>query len=102
MARMARSPALSQADWLGACRAAAAGLRDVLRAHPTSRERIVETGTLGEGGDRTLVIDQQSEDIVFAQLERLHDQGARFTAVSEERGIVDFGDDGVLVVIDPI
>ena len=99
---MASSPALSQADWLGACRAAVAGLRGVLEDHPTSRERIVETGTLGEGGDRTLVIDQQAEDIVFEQLERLHDAGARFTAVSEERGVVDFGDDGVLAVIDPI
>ena len=48
------------------------------------------------------MIDQQAEDIVFAELERLHDAGARFTAVSEERGVVDFGDDGVLVVIDPI
>src|SRR5204863_55928 len=102
MARMASSPAVSQADWLGACRAAVAGLRAVLRAHPTSRERVIETGTRGEGGDRTLVIDQQAEDIVFEQLERLHDAGARFTAVSEERGVVDFGGDGVLVVIDPI
>ena len=99
---MARSPALSQADWLGACRAAVAGLREVMREHPTSTERVVETGSRGEGGDRTLVIDQQAEDIVFEQLERLHDAGARFTAVSEERGVVDFGDDGVLVVIDPI
>src|SRR5438132_11191162 len=102
MARMPTSPALSQADWLGACRAAVTGLRAVLRDHPTSRERVVETGTTGGGGDRTLVIDQQAEDIVFDQLERLHDAGARFTAISEERGVVDFGDDGVLVVIDPI
>src|SRR6478735_5241957 len=83
MARMASSPAVSQADWLGACRAAVAGLREVLREHPTSRERVIETGTLGGGGDRTLVIDQQAEDIVFEQLERLHDAGARFTAVSD-------------------
>jgi myo-inositol-1(or 4)-monophosphatase len=102
MAPMAGSSALSHADWLGACRAAVAGLRAVLAEHPTSRERVIETGTLGEGGDRTLVIDQQAEDIVFEQLERLHDGGARFTAVSEERGVVDFGDDGLLVVIDPI
>src|SRR3954467_15550658 len=102
MALMAGSPARTQADWLGACRAAVEGLRCVLREHPTSRERIIETGTTGGGGDRTLVIDQQAEDIVFEQLERLHDGGARFTAVSEERGVVDFGDDGVLVVIDPI
>ena len=39
---------------------------------------------------------------VFTELERLHDDGARFTAVSEERGLVDFGDSDVLVVIDPI
>jgi myo-inositol-1(or 4)-monophosphatase len=102
MARMASSPAVSQADWLGACRAAVAGLRDVLHDNPTSRERVLETGTRGKGGDRTLVIDQLAEDIVFEQLERAHDAGARFTAVSEERGVVDFGDGGVLVVIDPI
>jgi len=102
MALMASSPVLTQADWLGACRAAVSGLRDVLHHHPTSRERIVETGTRGEGGDRTLVIDQEAEDIVFEQLQRLNDAGARFTAISEERGEVDFGGDGVLVVIDPI
>jgi myo-inositol-1(or 4)-monophosphatase len=99
---MASSPALEEADWLGACRSAVAGLRAVLREHPTSRERVIETGTTGEGGDLTLVIDQQAEDVVFRELERLHDSGARFTAISEERGVVDFGDDGILVVIDPI
>jgi myo-inositol-1(or 4)-monophosphatase len=89
-------------DWLGACRRAAQGLRDVLVDHPTSRERVVETGERGGGGDQTLVIDAEAEDAVFGQLERLHADGARFTAVSEERGYVDFGDPGVLVVIDPI
>src|SRR3954463_4100624 len=102
MALMASSPVLTQADWLGACRAAVSGLRAALHPPPTSRERIVETGTRGEGGDRTLVIDQEAEDIVFEQLQRLSDAGARFTAISEERGEVDFGGDGVLVVIDPI
>src|ERR671937_1279906 len=89
-------------DWLGACRGAARGLRTVLDDHPTSRERIVETGERGEGGDRTLVIDAAAEDAVFGELERLHDDGARFTAVAEERGFVDFGDPDALVVIDPI
>jgi len=92
-----------QADWLGTCRRAVRGLRGVLDEHPTSRERIVETGERGGGGDRTLVIDRQVEDIVFDELERLHDEeGLRFCAVSEERGMVDFGGDGVRVVIDPI
>jgi myo-inositol-1(or 4)-monophosphatase len=94
--------ALLAFDWLGACRRAAQGLREVLADHPTSRERVVETGERGGGGDRTLVIDAQAEDAVFGELERLHADGARFTAVSEERGYVDFGDPAVLVVIDPI
>lgn len=99
---MAISPEALTADWLGACRRSADGLRHVLRERPTSRERIEETGERGEGGDRTLIIDQQSEDRVFAELEKLHDAGARFQAVSEERGLVDFGSDDVTVVIDPI
>src|SRR4051794_18269350 len=102
MAVMGPSSAVRAADWLGACRATVAQLQAILREHPTSRERTVETGTVGEGGDHTLVIDELAEDAIFRELERLHDGGARFTAVSEERGEVDFGDDGILVVIDPI
>ena len=94
--------ALLSHDWLGACRRAAEGLRTVLREHPTSTERVIETGDRGEGGDLTLVIDAAAEDAVFAELERLHRDGARFTAVSEERGFVDFGDPQVRVVVDPI
>lgn len=92
------------ADWLGTCRAAVAGLRTVLRDSPRTRQRAVETGERGEGGDRTLVIDRDAESVVFAQLDALHAAGHRFTAVSEERGEVDYGGgpDGVRVVIDPI
>ncbi|MEA2191439.1 MAG: monophosphatase [Solirubrobacteraceae bacterium] len=102
MPSMPSVPSALQADWLTACRTAVAGMRTVLEDHPTSRERIVETGDRGEGGDRTLVIDQQAEDAVFAQLDALHDAGARFQAVSEERGIVDYGSEDVRVVIDPL
>ena len=89
-------------DWLGACRRSVAAIRTMLADKPTIAERVIETGTRGEGGDRTLEIDQAAEDVVFAELQRLHDAGARFTAVSEERGVVDFGSDALLVVIDPI
>jgi myo-inositol-1(or 4)-monophosphatase len=99
---MSSPPCALAADWIGACRAAVQGMRDVLAEHPTSSDRVVETGTRGEGGDRTLVIDELAEDAVFAQLDALHEAGARFTAVSEERGIVDYGSDDVLVVIDPL
>ena len=90
------------ADWLAACRGAVEGLHDVLDAHPRTRQRAVETGDRGEGGDRTLVIDEGAEHAVFAQLDALHAAGHRFTAVSEERGEVDYGDGEIRVVIDPI
>jgi myo-inositol-1(or 4)-monophosphatase len=89
-------------DWLGACRSAVEGMHDVFAEHPTSRERVVETGETGEGGDQTLVIDQQAEDSIFAQLDALHEAGGRFSAISEERGRIDYGADDVLVVIDPL
>jgi myo-inositol-1(or 4)-monophosphatase len=92
----------SSPDWLGAARGAASGIRRLLAERPTIAERVRETGTRGEGGDQTLLIDEAAEEIVFAQLDRLHEAGARFTAVSEERGTVDFAGDGVVVVIDPI
>src|SRR5919199_5638111 len=103
MATGSKAPeALLSHDWLGACRRAAKGLGAVLRGHPTSLQRVIETGERGEGGDLTLVIDAAAEDAVFTELQRLHEDGARFTAVSEERGFVDFGDPDALVVIDPI
>ena len=90
------------ADWLDLCRRATESLQLMLDQAPSVAERAVETGTRGEGGDHTLVIDESAEDIVFARLQRLHDDGLRFTAVSEERGEVDFGGGDVTVVVDPI
>jgi myo-inositol-1(or 4)-monophosphatase len=89
-------------DWLGASRRAASGLHAMLAERTTIAERVIETGTRGEGGDRTLEIDALAEELVFLELAALHDAGARFRAVSEERGFVDFGGDRVVVVVDPI
>jgi myo-inositol-1(or 4)-monophosphatase len=92
-------------DWLGAARAATEELRSALAAAPTTAERARETGTRGEGGDRTLELDALAEEAVFRRLEALHRDGHRFAAVSEERGRVDFGFDAgdpVIVVIDPL
>src|SRR3954464_6276579 len=99
---MPSAPHALEADWLGGGGGGPGELRRLLEDRPTTRERIEETGTRGEGGDRTLVIDQRAEDAVFAELDKLHAAGARFTAVSEERGEVDYGDSGVLVVVDPL
>lgn len=89
-------------DWLEACRRAVVEVRNILAAAPTTAERLRETGTIGFGGDATLEIDGDAEDAIFAELQRLHDEGARFSAISEERGPVDFGSPLPLVVIDPI
>ena len=92
----------AEPDWLSACRRSAEAVRDILQDNPTVAQRARETGTTGEGGDATLLIDKAAEDAVFAELDKLHAAGGRFSALSEERGRVDYGDPGVLVVIDPI
>jgi myo-inositol-1(or 4)-monophosphatase len=89
-------------DWLGAARAAVREVQEVLAAAPTTTQRARETGTRGEGGDRTLEIDAAAEAAVFRRLEALHADGHRFVAFSEERGRVDFGGGPVRVVIDPL
>jgi myo-inositol-1(or 4)-monophosphatase len=90
------------ADWLGASRRAASGLRGMLEEAPSTKERARETGTRGSGGDWTLEIDRSAESLVLKELEALADEGHRFVAVSEERGSIDFGATEVKVIIDPI
>src|SRR6188768_149303 len=86
------------ADWPAICRRIVAAQHPIFERARTSEER-----TVGEGGDRTLVIDRECEDVVFAELEQLAQEGASFVAVSEERGEVTFGAGGEhRVVIDPI
>ncbi|HEX5893338.1 MAG TPA: inositol monophosphatase family protein, partial [Solirubrobacterales bacterium] len=90
-------------DWIDAFRRAVEAQRRIFEEHRGIKIRTQYDG-VGEGGDRTLVIDRLCEDAVFAELERLHAAGHEFTAISEERGTVKFGDgDSPLrVVIDPI
>jgi myo-inositol-1(or 4)-monophosphatase len=93
---------LLSADWPAICRRIVAAQRPIFERAKTSEQRTVYEG-IGEGGDRTLVIDRECEDVVFAELEKLADQGASFLAVSEERGEVTFNSGGEhRVVIDPI
>ena len=90
-------------EWTQAFRRMSGRIERALAAAPTTVERAREVGR-GEGGDMTVAIDEMAEDIVFEELDALHAGGARFTAVSEERGEVDFGGagGGPRVVIDPI
>ena len=90
-------------QWFEACRRIVAAQRELF-ARTVGITARTEYAGVGEGGDRSLVIDRQSEEIVFTELQLLHDAGAEFTAISEERGEVEFGDGQALtrVVIDPI
>src|SRR4051812_35970343 len=90
------------ADWLQAARRAADATAAMLDARPSTAERVQETGQRGEGGDRTLEIDAAAEQAVFDELEGLHRDGARFTALSEERGEIEFGGGDLRVVVDPL
>jgi myo-inositol-1(or 4)-monophosphatase len=90
------------ADWPAICRRIVAEQRKLFEQTP-GREARTEYEGVGEGGDRSLVIDRRCEDVVFAELDRLAAAGASFLAISEERGEVAFGDGGpARVVIDPI
>lgn len=90
------------ADWLGICRRAVAAQRAIFDEVRGAEARDAYEG-VGEGGDRTLVIDRRCEDAIFAELDALAAQGASFVAVSEERGEVSFGGGApARVVIDPI
>jgi myo-inositol-1(or 4)-monophosphatase len=90
-------------EWITACRRAVAAHRAIFASHQGIEERTRYEG-VGEGGDRTLVIDRLCEDAIFAELEDLHRSGHEFTAVAEERGTVSFGapDSRLSVIIDPI
>lgn len=91
------------ADWLGPCRRIVALQRELFAEQTGIAARTVYDG-IGEGGDRSLTIDRRCEDIVFAELDLLAEEGYDFTAISEERGEVAFGDggSGPSVVIDPL
>jgi myo-inositol-1(or 4)-monophosphatase len=78
--------------------------RAIFAEHAGIEARSTYEGVVGEGGDRTLVIDRLCEDAIFDELQKLHDEGLEFTAISEERGTVTFGDPAAptRLVIDPI
>jgi myo-inositol-1(or 4)-monophosphatase len=97
-------PAEPTADqWFDACRRVVSAQRELFASTVGFRARTHYSG-ISAGGDRSLVIDRQSEEIAFTELQLLHDDGAQFTAISEERGEVEFGDGSseTRVVIDPI
>jgi myo-inositol-1(or 4)-monophosphatase len=94
-------PALA-ADWLACCRRMVERQAELFAQTSTVAERHRYEG-VGKGGDHTLVLDRQCEDIVFEELETLAGDELAFTAISEERGTVQFNGGGeTWVVIDPI
>jgi myo-inositol-1(or 4)-monophosphatase len=103
IANLARVAGPSDDQWIAVCRRTVEVQKRVFSEHQGIEARTQYDG-VGEGGDKTLVIDKLCEDAIFAELEALHQEGHEFTAVSEERGSVSFGSvaSAVKVVIDPI
>lgn len=92
----------SDIDWISLCRRAVTRLRAMYEERPLTADRATKVGR-GAGGDETLIIDQEAEKIVFDEFDALHSQGAGFEVVSEERGIVSYGEGGQLhIVVDPV
>lgn len=88
--------------WLTSCRKIVEGQIPLFAESRTIAERHHYEG-VGEGGDHTLRLDRQCEDVVFEEMEQLAGQGLSFRVISEERGTVEFnGGDGLTVVVDPI
>jgi myo-inositol-1(or 4)-monophosphatase len=96
-------PVDPEINWLDACRRMAARQAELFATTKGIAARTRYEGR-GEGGDMTLRLDRQCEDIVFEELERIAAAGASLSAVSEERGEVRLGDGDpeLRVVIDPI
>ena len=93
-------PTTTATDWLAICRRAVDGVRAELEHHRDPAARAASTGSRGEGGDMTLVIDRAAEDAIFAVFESLD---LPMTVISEERGHVDLNGGGpTRVVVDPI
>jgi myo-inositol-1(or 4)-monophosphatase len=88
--------------WLELCRRAVAAQREIF-ADVSGIEERTEYDGVGEGGDHSLVIDRAAEDAIFELLGAHHERtGEAFTAISEERGEISFGEGTTRVVIDPI
>lgn len=88
--------------WLASCRKIVEGQVPLFEESRTIAERHHYEG-VGEGGDNTLRLDRQCEDVVFEEMENLAADGLSFTVISEERGTVEFnGGEGLTVVVDPI
>lgn len=58
--------------------------------------------SVGAGGDTTVELDRVAEDVVFAELAPLAEKGERFSVLSEEAGLRNFGADYPLLLVDPV
>ena len=97
------APTPDAETWLAVCRRIVGEHRRVFAEAGGIEARTAYEG-VGAGGDHSLIADRRAEEVVFDELAALADGGMSFTAVSEERGTVTFGDASspVRVVIDPI
>jgi myo-inositol-1(or 4)-monophosphatase len=88
-------------EWLDVFKGIGRKMRDGLSVILAREGGQVPLGQ-GAGGDKTFPVDKWAEDIVIAALNRVHAAGETFTLISEERGMMKFGDGKKIVLVDPI
>ena len=58
--------------------------------------------SVGAGGDTTLEVDRLAEVVVFSELATVVERGEKFSVLSEEAGLRNFGAEYPLILVDPV
>jgi myo-inositol-1(or 4)-monophosphatase len=93
---------LKPVDWIELFRRIGAGVRGAVIPIAGTEAGGVRF-EVGAGGDTTMEVDRAAEAVVFAELEALaRERSEKFSVLSEESGMRDFGAPFPLVLVDPV
>jgi myo-inositol-1(or 4)-monophosphatase len=93
---------MNPVDWIELFRRIGAGVRGAVIPIAGTEAGGVRF-EVGAGGDTTMEVDRAAEAVVFADLEALaRERGEKFSVLSEESGMRDFGAPFPLVLVDPV
>lgn len=92
---------MTDQDWLAAFTEISGLIREATRGLAGTEAGRQEL-SIGAGGDLTVEIDRLAEATAIARLEGLQRSGAKFSLLSEEIGLRDFGAAYPLLLLDPI
>jgi myo-inositol-1(or 4)-monophosphatase len=88
-------------EWLAVFESVGARMRTEVAPLLGTEAGRVELGQ-GAGGDRTVELDRRAEQRAMTELGAIAEGGCRFSLLSEEAGLVDFGAEFPRVLLDPV